>query len=735
MPAAALTDSNNLFGALEFSEVLSDKGVQPVIGITLSVLVESLHPDERAQPEGTIVLLAQSEEGYANLMQLASAAYLDVVATDELHVPIKKVLELNAGLICLTGGYDGALNHFIRSSRIGPAQKLLDQLREAFDDRLYLELQRHGRADDVMAEDWLVEQAYAQDLPLVATNEPYFPRRELYAAHDALLCISQGAYVGMDDRRKLTSEHYFKSGADMAERFADIPEAIMNTLEIARRCAFRPRTSKPILPRFPTEGGCSEAEELRTRTIEGLEARLEKIEMADTREVYFERLNYELGVIEKMGFPGYFLIVSDFIQWAKAQGIPVGPGRGSGAGSLVAWALTITDLDPLRFGLLFERFLNPERVSMPDFDVDVCQDRRGEVIRYVQDRYGHDRVAQIITFGTLQARAVVRDVGRVLQLPLGMVDRIAKQVPNNPAQPVTLAEAVETEPRLQEMQRKNESVVRLISVALQLEGLFRNASTHAAGVVIGERPLAEVVPLYRDPRSNLPATQFNMKWTEEAGLVKFDFLGLKTLTVIARALDYIESAGETRPDMSAVGLKDPATYELLGAGASIGVFQLESSGMRDTLRRLKPDSIEDIIALISLYRPGPMKNIGVYVDRKLGRAEPDYLHPDLKAILKETYGVIVYQEQVMQIAQTLSGYSLGEADLLRRAMGKKKKEEYTAQNYHAPSDEYDPETWEMGGVIQDAQLYYNIGWRLANSDEWPQWNPESEFKRIRTLAD
>jgi len=679
MPAAALTDSNNLFGALEFSEVLSDKGVQPVIGITLSVLVESLHPDERAQPEGTIVLLAQSEEGYANLMQLASAAYLDVVSTDELHVPIKKVLELNAGLICLTGGYDGALNHFIRSSRIGPAQKLLDQLREAFDDRLYLELQRHGRADDVMAEDWLVEQAYAQDLPLVATNEPYFPRRELYAAHDALLCISQGAYVGMDDRRKLTSEHYFKSGADMAERFADIPEAIMNTLEIARRCAFRPRTSKPILPRFPTEGGCSEAEELRTRTIEGLEARLEKIEMADTREVYFERLNYELGVIEKMGFPGYFLIVSDFIQWAKAQGIPVGPGRGSGAGSLVAWALTITDLDPLRFGLLFERFLNPERVSMPDFDVDFCQDRRGEVIRYVQDRYGHDRVAQIITFGTLQARAVVRDVGRVLQLPLGMVDRIAKQVPNNPAQPVTLAEAVETEPRLQEMQRKNESVVRLISVALQLEGLFRNASTHAAGVVIGERPLAEVVPLYRDPRSNLPATQFNMKWTEEAGLVKFDFLGLKTLTVIARALDYIESAGETRPDMSAVGLKDPATYELLGAGASIGVFQLESSGMRDTLRRLKPDSIEDIIALISLYRPGPMKNIGVYVDRKLGRAEPDYLHPDLKAILKETYGVIVYQEQVMQIAQTLSGYSLGEADLLRRAMGKKKKEEMDSQ--------------------------------------------------------
>jgi len=679
MPAAALTDTNNLFGALEFSEVLSGEGVQSITGVTLSVLVEPPRPGERTEPDGTLVLLAQSAEGYANLMKLSSAAYLDVAATDEPHVPLETVLNHAEGLICLTGGYDGALNRFICSGRTGPAETLLSRLCAAFPDRLYLELQRHGRADDVTAEDWLVERAYAQDLPLVATNEPHFPRSEIYSAHDALLCISEGAYVSMSDRRKLTPEHDFKSGADMAERFADLPEAIHNTLEIAQRCAFRPRTSDPILPRFPTQGERNEAEELRARTIEGLEARLEKIEMADTREAYFERLDYELGIIEKMGFPGYFLIVSDFIQWAKAQGIPVGPGRGSGAGSLVAWALTITDLDPLRFGLLFERFLNPERVSMPDFDVDFCQDRRGEVIRYVQDRYGHDRVAQIITFGTLQARAVVRDVGRVLQLPFGLVDRIAKQVPNNPAQPITLAEAVKTEPKLQEMQRQDGMVDRLISVALQLEGLFRNASTHAAGVVIGDRPLTELVPLYQDPRSDLPATQFNMKWVEPAGLVKFDFLGLKTLTVIARALDYVESAGGTRPDMDAISLKDPATYELLGAGASIGVFQLESTGMRDTLRKLKPDSIEDIIALISLYRPGPMKNIDVYVDRKFGRAEPDYLHPDLKAVLEETYGVIIYQEQVMQIAQILSGYSLGEADLLRRAMGKKKKEEMDKQ--------------------------------------------------------
>jgi DNA polymerase-3 subunit alpha len=543
MPAAAITDSNNLFGALEFSEVLSGEGVQPITGVTLSVQVEAPRPGERAKPDGTLVLLAQSQEGYANLMKLSSAAYLDVAATDEPHVPIEKVLELSEGLICLTGGFDGALNRFLCTGRDGQAQALLERLRASFPDRLYLELQRHGRADDVTAESWLVDQAYALDLPLVATNEPHFPKPEFYQAHDALLCISEGAYVSMDERRKLTAEHDFKSGAAMAERFSDLPEAISNTIEIARRCSFRPRTSKPILPRFPTQGDRNEAEELRARATEGLEDRLAKIEMADTREAYFERLDYELGVIERMGFPGYFLIVSDFIQWAKSQDIPVGPGRGSGAGSLVAWALTITNLDPLRFGLLFERFLNPERVSMPDFDVDFCQDRRGEVIRYVQERYGQDRVAQIITFGTLQARAVVRDVGRVLQLPFGLVDRIAKQVPNNPAQPVTLAEAVKTEPKLQEMQRTDDMVDQLITVALQLEGLFRNASTHAAGVVIGDRPLTDLVPLYQDPRSDLPATQFNMKWVEPAGLVKFDFLGLKTLTVIARALSYIEKRG------------------------------------------------------------------------------------------------------------------------------------------------------------------------------------------------
>ncbi len=679
MPAVALTDTNNLFGALEFSETLAAAGVQPIIGCTLSVRLDAPRPGERSEPDGTLVLLAQNEAGYRNLMALSSDAYLKVGGAEEAHVPIDRVLEAGEGLICLTGGHDGLLNRLVVDGRKAPAETLLDRLQTVFPDRLYLELQRHGRKDDVIAEDWLVETAYARDLPLVATNEPLFPDPEMHAAHDALMCIAEGSFISVEDRRRVTREHYFKTGAEMAERFADLPEAIEATVEVARRCAFRPLTGDPILPSFPTHEGRDESEELRARAREGLELRLSKVEPAAPREDYDARLEHELAIIERMGFPGYFLIVSDFIQWAKTHDIPVGPGRGSGAGSLVAWALTITDLDPLRFGLLFERFLNPERVSMPDFDVDFCQDRRGEVIRYVKDRYGEDRVAQIITFGTLQARAVVRDVGRVLQLPFGLVDRIAKLVPANPANPVTLAEAVQTEPKLQAMRREDELVDKLIETALQLEGLYRNASTHAAGVVIGDRPLTELVPLYQDPRSELPATQFNMKWVEPAGLVKFDFLGLKTLTVIARALDYIEASGGERPDLDALGFEDEATYSLLTSGKSIGVFQLESSGMRDTLRKLKPDTIEDIIALISLYRPGPMKNIDVYVDRKFGREQPDYLHPDLEPSLKETFGVIIYQEQVMQIAQILSGYSLGEADLLRRAMSKKKKEEMDKQ--------------------------------------------------------
>ena len=679
MPAIALTDTNNLFGALEFSEVMAGGGIQPIVGCTLSVRLSEPHPGERAEADGTIAVYAQSKTGYLNLMALSSAAYLDVGPAEEPHIPLDLVLSHSEDLILLTGGPDGALNRLIIDGRLPEAAAYLSKLEAAFADRLYVELQRHGRSEERDAEAWLVREAYARDLPLVATNEAYFPDPGMHKAHDALLCISESSFVSVEDRRKVTDQHHLATPDEMRALFADLPEALENTLEVARRCAFRVRTHAPILPSFETEGGRDEAEELVARSHEGLTQRIADGANAMPEEAYRERLDFELNIIKQMGFPGYFLIVSDFIQWAKENGIPVGPGRGSGAGSLVAYALTITDLDPLRFGLLFERFLNPERVSMPDFDVDFCQERRGEVIRYVQDKYGHDRVAQIITFGTLQARAVVRDVGRVLQLPFGLVDKLAKLIPANPANPVTLAEAIDIEPRLGEMRREDDAVESLLSIALKLEGFYRNASTHAAGVVIGDRKLSELVPLYLDPRSDIPATQFNMKWVEPAGLVKFDFLGLKTLTVIARALGYIESAGKDVPDIERVDLDDRPTYELLASGNAIGVFQLESSGMRDTLKKMKPDAIEDLIALISLYRPGPMKNIDVYVDRKFGRAEVDCLHPDLEGVLSETYGVIIYQEQVMQIAQILSGYSLGEADLLRRAMGKKKKEEMDKQ--------------------------------------------------------
>ncbi len=542
-------------------------------------------------------------------------------------------------------------------------------------------------AEERRVEPELLKLAYKLDIPLVATNQCYFPAREDFEAHDALICIAEGRYIAEDDRRKLTPEHYFKPRAEMMALFADLPEALETTVEIARRCAFRPRTHPPILPQFTKTGAASkkavnaaETEELCRQAREGLAERLRIIGLAEghSEAEYRERLEFELGVIGKMKYSGYFLIVSDFIKWAKAHGIPVGPGRGSGAGSVVAWSLSITDLDPLRFGLLFERFLNPERVSMPDFDIDFCQDRRDEVIRYVQEKYGAGRVAQIITFGKLQARAVLRDVGRVLQMPYGQVDRLCKLVPNNPANPVTLEDAIDGEPKLQD-ERDNDPVVkRLLEIAQKLEGLYRHASTHAAGVVIGDRPLIDLVPLYRDPRSTLPVTQFNMKWVEPAGLVKFDFLGLKTLTVIQRALALIRERG-IELDLATLGLDDRKTYELLARGDTVGVFQLESTGMRESLRRLKPDRFGDIIAMNSLYRPGPMDNIPTYINRKHGLEQVDYLHPLIEPVLQETYGVIIYQEQVMQIAQRLSSYTLGEADLLRRAMGKKIKAEMNKQ--------------------------------------------------------
>ncbi|MGH7023264.1 MAG: DNA polymerase III subunit alpha [Caulobacteraceae bacterium] len=677
MPAVGLTDRANLFGALEFSQATREAGVQPIIGCALPVTGIGEGPPERWARTPTIVLLVQNEAGYRNLCELSSAAFLEVEPSEEPHVSWDRLATHAEGLILLSGGPDGPVDPLFAAARAAEGEAALAEMRRVFADRFYVELQRHGTAAEAAAEPGLVGWAYAHDTPLVATNDVYFARKATWRAHDALLCIADGAFVGQEDRRRVTEEHWFKSADDMRALFADLPEACESTLEIARRCAFLVKKREPILPRFPTVGGRSEDEELAEQAREGLKKRLRAAAPADGEGAYWERLEREIGVIQEMGFSGYFLIVSDFMKWAVAHDIPVGPGRGSGAGSVVAWSLLITGIDPLRFGLLFERFLNPERVSMPDFDIDFCQERREEVIAYVQERYGRDRVAQIITFGSLQARAVVRDVGRVLQMPLGQVDRLAKMIPSNPANPVSLGKAIEMEPRLQAARREDEAVAEMFEVALQLEGLYRNASTHAAGVVIADRPLTELTPLYRDPRSSLPATQFNMKWVESAGLVKFDFLGLKTLTVIRRAVKLLERRG-AGIDLEGLPLDDPAAYDLVASGHTVGIFQMEGQGMRDTLRKLRPSSVEEITALISLYRPGPMDSIDEYVDCKMGR-RPVSILPGLEGALAETYGVIVYQEQVMRIAQVLAGYSLGEADLLRRAMGKKKKEEMDKQ--------------------------------------------------------
>ena len=683
MPAVAITESGNLFGALEFATTLTAAGVQPIIGCEIALERSNAGATKRlgraaAEPD-RIVLLVQDETGYRNLLQLVTRSYLAGETPGEPAISGSDLTDAAKGLICLTGGTKGPVGGLLSEGQGEAAEAVLSSLAAAFPNRLYVELMRHGAPEEARSEPGMVELAYRHGLPLVATNDVHFPDGDFYEAHDALLCVAQGAVIADAARQRLTPAHSFRPASEMRAAFADLPEACDNTLVIARRCAFIPQQRQPILPAFASGDDHDEETALRRAALAGLDARLAAQAVPrDDCGPYRERLEFELGTIIRMGFAGYFLIVSDIIQWANRQGIPVGPGRGSGAGSVVAWALTITDLDPLRFGLLFERFLNPERVSMPDFDIDFCQDRRDEVIRYVQQKYGRDRVAQIITFGKLQARAVLRDVGRVLAMPYGQVDRLCKLVPNNPAHPVTLEEAIAGEPALQQQRDSDESVARLMTIALKLEGLYRHASTHAAGVVIGDRPLTELVPLYRDPRSDIPVTQFNMKWVELAGLVKFDFLGLKTLTVLARARDLLAARG-VELNLSGLPLDDPGAYELLARGDTVGIFQLEGAGVRDMMKKLRPDRFEDIIAIVSLYRPGPMENIPRYIAVKHGEERPDYLHRALEGILKETHGIMIYQEQVMQIAQVLAGYSLGSADLLRRAMGKKIASEMEAQ--------------------------------------------------------
>jgi DNA polymerase-3 subunit alpha len=693
MPAMALTDTNNMFAALEYSIAMSSAGIQPIIGCQVDVTFVENRPGEKARAPAPVVVLAQTETGYENLMKLNSCLYIE--NRNQLpQVTVDQLAQYGADIICLTGGSNGPVGQLLQAGQVPAAQVLMDRLAGIFGDRLYVELQRHpvdgGLPEpERLTERPFVEMAYAMGLPLVATNDVYFPATKMYEAHDALICIADGAYVDQQEgRRRLTPQHYFKSQAEMATLFADLPEALENTVEIAKRCAFQTYRRDPILPKFADD----EVAELRRQAEEGLRYRLSIIPHAVVVSEYEARLDFELKIIEGMGFPGYFLIVADFIKWSKGQGIPVGPGRGSGAGSLVAYALLITDLDPLRYQLLFERFLNPERVSMPDFDIDFCMDRREEVIRYVQDKYGRDRVGQIITFGGLLSKAAVRDIGRVLQMPYGQVDRLSKLIPVEGVKPVSIEKALADEPRLREEAKNEEVVARLLDYGQQVEGLLRNASTHAAGVVIGDRPLDQLVPLYQDPRSDMPATQFNMKWVEQAGLVKFDFLGLKTLTVIQNAVDQIQASGRHLhigadgvelfdppqgliDDIATIPLDDEASYKLYASAKTVAVFQVESSGMMDALKRMKPTCIEDIVALVALYRPGPMENIPTYCEVKNGLKELESVHPLIDHILVETQGIIVYQEQVMQIAQAMGGYSLGGADLLRRAMGKKIAEE------------------------------------------------------------
>ena len=673
-PAIAIADRNGLYGAVMFANACKAEGVQPIIGTLLGVA-----RDSEGKQVDYLPLYAQDEAGYDNLCHLVSKAHLERPLEYDPHVGMDDLAGYTDGLIAFTGASEGAVTRLLAEGQQSHAEAALDRLQALFPERLYIELARRGNAVEERAEAALVDLAYARDLPLVATNPANFAEPHMHKAHDAMLCIAGSTHVDAEERARSNPESYVKTYHMMEEAFADLPEAVQNTVVVAQRCAYAPPYRKPILPSLAgdLEG---EARALEEDARKGLEARLEPYgEMSEEeRKVYFDRLQFEVDIINQMGFPGYFLIVADFIKWAKDHDIPVGPGRGSGAGSLVAWALTITDLDPIQLGLLFERFLNPERVSMPDFDIDFCETRRGEVIRYVQQKYGHDHVAQIITFGKLKARAVLRDTGRILQMSYGHVDRLCKMVPNHPTDPWTLPRALNGAADFKNEYDNDNEVKRLVDLAMQLEGFPRNSSTHAAGVVIGDRPLAKLVPLYRDPRSDMPVTQYDMKNVESSGLVKFDFLGLKTLSVLKKAVDLLKRR-EIDIDLSQLPLDDPKVYELMKAGNTVGVFQLESEGMRRTLTAVKPTNFGDIIALVSLYRPGPMDNIPLFGKRKAGEVAIEFPHAKLEGILAETYGIFVYQEQVMQAAQILAGYSLGDADLLRRAMGKKVQAEMDIQ--------------------------------------------------------
>ena len=691
MPAVAITDISNLFGALEFSIACKKNNIQPIIACDLLIDTEdsaksNISDLELSESFKRTILIAKNAAGYLNLTDLASEIHLSRINNLEPHIKLSDLEQKSEGLIAICGGEKGILGKNILGNNKNAAEKLAEKFQKIFVDDFYIQISRHGLENEKKIEQNLIDIAYKFNIPLIAINDNYFLDKSMFEAQDVLNCIGQKRYLIEEDREKLTPDHYFKSTSEMLELFSDLPEAIENSINIAKKCHIMAFEREPTLPHFPTKDGMSESDELEEKSKKGLNSRLKlKFEVEDVlnkeelTKIYNERLRYELEIIKRMNFSGYFLIVSDFITWSKENDIPVGPGRGSGAGSIVAWVLQITDLDPLRFGLLFERFLNPERVSMPDFDIDFCQARRDEVIDYVQKKYGKEMVAQIITFGKLQAKAAIKDVGRVLQMPYNQVDRICKLIPFNAIEAVTLAKAIEMDKDLQNAIEEDEEIKKLTDIALMLEGVNRHASTHAAGIVIGDKKLKEIGCLYTDDINSMPAIGYSMKYAEKAGLVKFDFLGLKTLTVIDNTVKLINKSRGTNLNISKIPIDDNDTFDMLSNGDSIGVFQIESSGMRSVLKQMKPDKIEDIIALISLYRPGPMDNIPTYIRRKTGLEKIEYPHPLLEQVLEETYGVIVYQEQVMEIAKILGGYSLGAADLLRRAMGKKDKDEMDKQ--------------------------------------------------------
>ena len=692
--AIAVTDTANIFGGKAFSKYASDEGVKPILGSQFYLR----NPDSQdllkckgkiVEPD-KIILLVMNAEGYGNIMHLMKRAYLDLPNPQEKpQITMADLEKFNAGLIMLTGGVEGPIGRLLLENRAPEAENALQELQKYFGGRLYMEIARIGLEEEQKTEDAFIDLAYKYNIPLVATNEAFFFDTDMYEAHDALVCIAAGEVVANPNRKRFSPNNRLRSQEEMVELFKDLPEAVQNTVNIAIRCNYLSSKVNPLLPIFECPDGKTQDDYIDEQAHLGLRKRMEATvytpEMTEEErrkidEEYYARLEYELSVIKKMGFPGYFLIVSDFIQWSKDHGVPVGPGRGSGAGSIVAWSLRITDLDPIKLNLLFERFLNPERVNMPDFDVDFCQENRSKTIEYVQKKYGYDHVAQIITYGKLQSKAVIRDVARVLQMPYSQADRISKMIPpgvqgKNP----TLQESLDQVPELEEMRVNDPQVNKLFDIAMKLEGLYRHSGVHAAGVVIGDRPLEELTPLYKDPRSDMPVTQYDMKFVEETGLIKFDFLGLKTLTVIQRAVDWVKKDHGVELIMSDIPLDDKPTYELMQRGDTIGVFQFESAGMQDVHKQIKPDRFEDLIAIVSLYRPGPMDNIPSYIRRKHGEEEITYLHPDLAPILDETYGIMVYQEQVMKIAQALGGYTMGGADKLRKVMGKKMRDEIPKQ--------------------------------------------------------